>query len=115
MTNDPQDPRLAVLFSALLHAWAVDDRPSGEDSEAILAALDAVDPARRWKDIADAPRDGTWGLVSVPTPPPGWIRAEPYVTTAFNDEHWGDGYWLDLDHNRIDPTHFLPLPEPPEE
>jgi hypothetical protein len=106
MSDTPQDPRIAVVRD-----WLGNEDNWSQD---LLAALDAVDPARVWRPIDEAPTDGTWVLVWVPTPPPGWLHADPYVTTAFNDEDWGEGHWWDLEENRIDPTHFLPLPEPPE-
>jgi len=117
MSDTPQDPRIAVLNEYMDELYSNCHHPDAVFMPIVhrlLAALDAVDPARVWRPIGEAPTDGTWVLVWVPTPPPGWLHADPYVTTAFNDEDWGEGHWWDLEENRIDPTHFLPLPVPPE-
>jgi hypothetical protein len=94
MSDTPQDPRIAVLVGL----------GGMVDASAILAALDAVDPARVWRPIAEAPRDGTWVLV-----PCEWDDCPAVEPVRIRGRHWtgldGAPYW---------PTHFLPLPEPPE-
>ena len=72
-----------------------------------------------WQPIETAPRDGTWVLLADPDlcdehgvllPVPAEFR--PEVTG------WGspDGEWMDLHGCRvITPTHWMPLPEPPED
>lgn len=55
-----------------------------------------------WQPIETAPRDGTWILVYV----------NGTVTNAFFYlGHWDDGDYF----SRMEPTHWMPLPEPPDE
>lgn len=67
-----------------------------------------------WQDIKTAPRDGTAVLLYVP----GWSHGDPLMTTAswYGDE-WCllmvGGYAVDSDVYP-DPTHWQPLPAPPE-
>jgi hypothetical protein len=84
-----------------------------------------------WQPIATAPRDGTWLLIAGGEPGYGWDESEfvpPAVVAcwgaeeqvAINDEHspgadawrfavYDSGYY-GLWEN---PTHWMPLPEPP--
>lgn len=77
-----------------------------------------------WRDISEAPRDGTEVLVTDGTDvKTGWwyekyYYHEEYVrTTKEGDIYRTDkedaGYW-DSDLNKS-PTHFMPLPSPPTE
>lgn len=63
-----------------------------------------------WKDMESAPRDGTWVLLYWPTMPVSWS-----YPTGFNHD---DGYgWLmpsNMDYGEVFPTHWVPLPSPPE-
>ena len=101
MSDTPQDPRIAVLHEAL----AFVSEGEWEAPADVLVRLDAVDPARVWRPIAEAPRDGTWVLV-----PCEWDDCPAVEPVRIRGRHWtgldGAPYW---------PTHFLPLPEPPED
>lgn len=64
-----------------------------------------------WQPIETAPKDGAW--VSI------WCRAQPLSLPAGIPAFWEDGFgWVsvrDDDQNLIDdPTHWMPLPEPPK-
>ncbi len=76
-----------------------------------------------WQPIATAPRDGTWVLVTS-------IDGKPYsacydtAEDTFYDwlkDDFFSGGWTDYDDDggdsphtrRYDPTHWMPLPEPP--
>jgi len=117
MSDTPQDPRIAVLAS-LLAVTALSCPPDVMDAVDALAALDAVDPARVWRPIAEAPRDGR--LLMVWLPPQERVDGAPYCfaryySEACDPEFWdGDEGWLTPEGDYVDPTHFLPLPEPPE-
>lgn len=78
-----------------------------------------------WRPIAEAPRDGTHLLVCFADPPygPHWAFDQRPPTVA----HWfgpadlpglrAGGWYLSVtqqDSERIYPTHFMPLPPPPE-
>lgn len=66
-------------------------------STRLLIALDAVDPARQWRPISEAPRDGSSVL--------GYVEGcVPFVTWYAHPGFDFEGL----------PTHFLPLPAPPE-
>ena len=55
MSDTPQDPRIAVL-EGLLNAFPGSQGTYPEECVRWLAALNAVDPARVWRPIAEAPR-----------------------------------------------------------
>lgn len=57
-----------------------------------------------WHPIATAPRDGTRVLVHDPL----WG-----AVTAENDGEEDDIWWETRSCKRVDPTHWMPLPEPP--
>lgn len=64
-----------------------------------------------WRDMADAPRDGTFVLVWSPIPDGD---PEDCIHIAYCD---GNGKsWDDPDRGWVkpDPTHWQPLPAPPE-
>lgn len=57
----------------------------------------------QWQPIETAPRDGSDILVS----------ERGYVTVArWRGFAWGDGLFL---AGPVDPSHWMPMPEPPEE
>lgn len=115
MTDYTNDPRVKVVR---------DGTGLGtQASTGLLIALDAVDPARQWRPISEwkGSRDkpalitgGTYTYDSnmganLPctdvhkawwTPSIGWVR-----------DGYGEGYDEEFYHY---PTHFLPLPAPPE-
>jgi hypothetical protein len=56
---------------------------------------------------ADDPREGALGLKSTPVLVMGWMAGDPLPYPV--DEH---GDWHDF--HCFDPTHWMPLPEPPK-
>lgn len=64
-----------------------------------------------WRPISEAPRDGTAIL----------LYEDDSVTTAWWYKHWREGFWYTgydcADHGSFKverPTHWMPLPAPPE-
>ena len=76
-----------------------------------------------WQDIATAPKDGTFVLLHVPnglesgavTVGAYWKETDREKNGRFMVGHW-DG-WLGMDadigSSWCEPTHWMPLPEPP--
>ena len=62
----------------------------------------------KWQPIETAPKDGTWVLAYWPT-----MSITLYPKVAFN---MGDEYGWETpdDYGQIFPTHWMPLPEPPQ-
>jgi hypothetical protein len=125
MSDTPQDPRIAVLNESMDELYSNCHHPDAVFMPIVhrlLAALDAVDPARVWRPISE--HDGrkdravlisggtyTWdGNMSGPLPcietQKAWWTADGFVRDGY-----GEGYDEEYYHY---PTHFLPLPEPPE-
>lgn len=77
-----------------------------------------------WRDIETAPRDGTKVLVYVPGASL-YPTAAQYDTRAYFEREYGNpdymeegwrwsfGYPADFHEETIQPTHWMPLPEPP--
>ena len=92
----------------------------------------------QWRDIASAPRDGTPVLIFQPdamfggTPrnhhmPKGALREDEYTYRTndprlvwYDDRRFAIGYWRpwggwgNRNSATVTPTHWQPLPEPPE-
>ena len=79
-----------------------------------------------WRPISEAPRDGSWVLLSGGSIDYGWDGNEPpsVVSGQFTDELNGgktDGHWQFAWYDGgyygeyKNPTHFMPLPPPPGE
>ncbi len=76
-----------------------------------------------WQPIETAPKDGTWILVLCPE---GESKAEPFIQVArwmeFEVSREKDWAWGPLDdyfgsyrwYLPSSPTHWMPLPEPPQ-
>lgn len=65
----------------------------------------------KWQPIETAPIDGTEILAGAES----WIGVPYPVTSKFIDGKWAtvfDGKWLPYEPQ---PTHWMPLPEPPED
>ena len=73
-----------------------------ETGEALLLAL-AETP---WRPIEEAPKDGTWIMTYCPA-----LSVASYPTVVF----WDDG-WVPPgnDLSEVEPTHWMPLPAPPD-
>lgn len=81
-----------------------------------MAAAEEAARASGWQDISTAPKDGTWVLLFAPDP--------KYPTVDFTHwiAQWGECRdmlnWIDQDESIVvdnhEPTHWMPLPEPPE-
>jgi hypothetical protein len=84
---------------------------------AILGLLPLYDDARGWQPIETAPRQKVillWAVTS--DDPPNWKMATGHCALAYDPPHeiewtW-DGYRLRSWD--VNPTHWMPLPEPPE-
>lgn len=64
-----------------------------------------TEQASGWRDIATAPKDGAEVLVYGP---------EDGVCVAVTGLPWAEGMWISASEDRVDPTHWMPLPEPPK-
>lgn len=76
--------------------------------EAVLReALDRVESAiPRWRPMESAPKNGTYIL--------GWdLFGKPYVCYWFGRQK-DNGFWCSVTALQVHPTHFQPLPAPPE-
>lgn len=89
-------------------------------AEALLAAearVAELEAARKWRDIATAPKDGKPvlmlrkdGEIRKAWWKPPWIGERGHV---FHDAGWGGtGWWYD---EQCPPVKWMPLPEPPTE
>lgn len=111
---DEPDAHKAINPAALA-AWCI-----------VRSALSASPSSDGWHDIATAPRDGTHILVCFDKPPYGehWTFQQSPPTVA----HWfgppdlpglrAGGWYLSVHHSdseRIQPTHWRLLPDPPAE
>jgi hypothetical protein len=87
------------MLKAALEAYWNCEGDSGNVcmSEALEAALQAM-----WQPIESAPKDGTYVLVKGPGVYP--------CTVFWNGNSWDDGDF----HDRIPATHWVPLPDAPE-
>lgn len=67
----------------------------------------------KWQKIETAPKDGTWVWVFWPTAT--WPESSP--RDIYCVAQWADDRWVDADDFRefTLPTHWMPLPPPPEE
>lgn len=65
-----------------------------------------------WQPIETAPRDGTWIFGYWPT-----MSITEYPRVIFADDHSEHDIWFmpdNLDFGCVYPTHWMPLPPPPE-
>ena len=85
------------------------------EGRGIGAAIDAADRAA-WEKIENAPKDGTWIVMFFP---------EVYESNGISIRSWQKGTWNGCEYEAwVDcfmqikptkiPTHWRPLPEPPE-
>lgn len=99
-------------------------------ARAALSALREAGAIMEWRPIAEAPKDGTPLLVSWPqlaTDESGNLTGAQHgsicVVTEWLGGGWNEpdfisGHGLHLDDDwafAIEPTHFMPLPKPPED
>lgn len=63
-----------------------------------------------WQPIETAPKDGTWVLSTTAGIHP--FTHQPFVpdTVQWNGGRWNNG----LSQHGYEPTHWMPLPSPPE-
>ncbi|MDT6962883.1 hypothetical protein QTN24_15390 [Cupriavidus sp. SZY C1] len=103
--------------------WMVEQWQNNADISP-LAAWQASRKQAGWQPIATAPKDGTNIIVTngSSVAQGWWCSEEPYVreqrdlTGAWIDQQESDGFegWLDCDGGmQPDPTHWMPLPQPP--
>jgi hypothetical protein len=69
-----------------------------------------LDAMSEWKTIESAPKDGTWFLA--------WENDTiPKVITVYWRKHSRNkngGWWTSFNMWKAQPTHWMPLPEPPQ-
>lgn len=89
------------------------DSYDGAQADAYHHAMNLAkehEAASGWRPIGEAPKDGSAVIVGAH----GCDRWS-WWTAAWWTEFWGDGYWLSIGPApAIKPTHYLPLPPPPE-
>jgi hypothetical protein len=73
--------------------------PSYEGGTVVRA--ETYDARANWQPIETAPRDSTWILAAMRSGRRTVVR-------------WGGGVWEDDNRLWRDPTHWMPLPDPPE-
>ena len=95
--------------------FPVDSYASGHKEARHAAAEIALEADRmlasqQWQDISTAPKDGTKFIAFEET------RSECRIyECCWHDEFsLGHAYWLDDYDSEPDPTHWMPLPEPPK-
>ena len=68
----------------------------------------------KWQPIETAPKDGTWFLGYTPRKIHGRKTSENGSIISYR--YWSDGsppYWFSNMNGWPQPTHWMPLPEPP--
>ena len=85
-------------------------RRSDAVSETRKALMGAY--AQRWQPIETAPRDGTRILFYTPhDPETGWLE---FVAESHYDKHGLVDTFVSQWQDGLEPTHWMPLPDPPE-
>lgn len=102
-----------IVGRETLQGFADEIRQLREDFVRLSAIL-GLDPdtwtGPPWRPIATAPRDGTWILV--------WDQTSKIIDVA----QWvwppggdvNDGDWVEPESYTVDPSHWMPLPPPPQ-
>ena len=93
LQNQP-DALTAYLYAAEL---------SKDDIKTLKAEVERLRKATEWQPIETAPKDGKTIII---------IVEYGYVYTGIFDN---DGYCQDLAGAGLDPTHWMPLPQPPKQ
>lgn len=102
MTDYTNDPRVEVLMDL----YDTDDRDTPDALNGtwdLLAALDAVDPARQWRPIAEAALDGRSYLVTVDGPGLDAVA-------CYDEGQWFVCVGDDFQPMGGNPHHYLPIP-----
>jgi hypothetical protein len=67
----------------------------------------------QWQPIETAPKDGTWILIYKPFNLCGFDDSEWFLGKYM--VRWFDGYWCISQNQMLEyPTHWMPLPNPPQ-
>jgi hypothetical protein len=93
-------------------AWDIASRYSdvlASETRDLAAAIDGIVP--KWQPIETAPRDGEW--ISL------WCKGQPLSLPAGVPAFWEDDLgWVAVRDDDLlltdNPTHWMPLPAPPE-
>lgn len=88
-------------------------RDGAKQAKAIIARLDTHDPLEggmsEWRPIETAPRDGTEILGA-------WRygnRSQWFIEPVEYSE-WTEGWSISWDHDDVNPSHWMPMPDPPD-
>lgn len=137
MQNEREQIARIILFESGMFSTDAEIK-ANSDHRLVKVALRAADkilalrqpPAPQWRPIAEAPRDGTrvllwsemwettWGVQQAffDKNNEEWETAEGCVSEPYlvcpEDEDGSEDY--DADALDLGPTHFMPLPTPPE-
>lgn len=97
---DALEARIGEEFDGELHL-------SEAEVRRLIAWARAALSATPWRPVEEAPRDGAWVF--------GYWKGCP-ITAYPCVMFWGDGEWLSPAWTDFfpNPTHWMPLPEPPE-
>ena len=118
------------LIDTVAHeAWRLDTNATDladcySETTRIFAAIEAAGymVVQGWRDIADAPRDGTWVVGwadSYPKPVPiCWDDdTDDYgggeVGWCYGNSYYGGTLYYGINLMKDQPTHFMPLPAAP--
>ena len=70
-----------------------------------------------WKTIDSAPRDGTRVDLWVPgigrVTDAAWQKADHVPLYGWHHQAWYDPEWPEDGREWVEPTHWMPIPEPP--
>jgi len=65
-----------------------------------------------WKPIETAPKDGQHVLLACAVDPPSWV-CEGYYEEDRDAWYQANTHWTDTYNGQIYPSHWMPMPAPP--
>jgi hypothetical protein len=88
-------------------------RQAARHMEELQAKVDAI--TSPWQPIKTAPKDGTAILVLLPSLYDDGLPALLWADDGVQIGWWDGEDWVNLKSELLDPTHWQPLPPPPQE